>query len=381
MKRCNDTKSTADRNKSNVDTVLAKIEADKKAVKSVIVGQDERLDWILFNQFVNNALPRPDASNLSVKAKKLFWNQSAKDAYQNYKLLNISKLKPGETTPDEEEWRGDLLQANVEGMYCVYCLDLAKFHAKLKADKTVQWETMLPADWAKAPEGKGWIAEVRGYTYYHDGLKFIHDTLVDNLASMPIKPEFSSADGTAAPGGAGPANPGAVAGNPSSAAANPAGSPGGSDAPSGKAEHPIWNRVSHVVIYQYLPDANPDPGPSYKLIGQHVLDSLLGAGVGGPGGPGGPMPGKQMSFGPGALPGGSGEGGAGADRANQLLVPTGLGWLFTRHGPWFRREGAGARRAWFEHAQHGQLRRRFGQHERHDQKPERSARPFRPCAI
>src|SRR5207245_2266002 len=69
MKKCADTKSKADKFAGEVATVKTKIEEDKKAVKSVIVGQDERLDWILFNQFVNRALPRPDASNLSDGAR------------------------------------------------------------------------------------------------------------------------------------------------------------------------------------------------------------------------------------------------------------------------------------------------------------------------
>ena len=90
-------------------------------------------------------------------------------------------------------------RSNVEGMYCVYCLDLPQFHAKLKADKSVMPETMRKSDWEKAPEGKGWIAEIRGYTYYHDGLKFVKEALVENLASMAIKPELLP-EGGAAPG-------------------------------------------------------------------------------------------------------------------------------------------------------------------------------------
>lgn len=319
IKRCNDTKSTADGFKSKVDGVLAQIEEDKKAVKSVVVGQDERLDWILFNQFVNQALPRPDGSNLSDKAKKMFLNQSAKDAFEYYKQQNISKIKAGETTPDEEEWRGDLLQANVEGMYCVYCLDLAQFHARLKADKTVMPETMRKTDWEKAPEGKGWVAEIRGYTYYHDGLKFIHEAVVDNLATLPIKPEFASSDASGGAGGAagGPAAPGSPA-TTTAAAAAPAASDGGGD--SAKVDHPVWNKVSHVVVYAYYPDPNPDPAPgSYKLISQPVLDSILGGG-GGPGGPGmgAGLAAKMggMGMGMGGPPGGAGgEGGPAAPAA------------------------------------------------------------------
>jgi type IV pilus assembly protein PilM len=283
IKRTKDTKSTADKYAADLNKVKTQIDEDKKAVKSVVVGQDERLDWIKFNQFVNNALPRPDGSNLSPAAKKQFFNQSAKDALQFYKLLNVDKQKPGETTPDEEEWRGDLLQVNIEGMYCVYCLDLPQFHTKLKASP-VKYETMRKSDWEKAPEGKGWIVEVRGYTYYHDGLKFINETFVENLANMASRPDLLPAGDATAPGGA----TATAATGAAPAASTPATTAGGSGSPTGKAEDPIINRISHVVIYDYLPDANPDPGSgSFKLIGQHVIDSILGgAGSGAALGPG-----------------------------------------------------------------------------------------------
>ena len=323
MKRCQEVKTKADGYNTAYNGVLTKIEDDKKAVKSVVVGQDERLDWVLFNQFVNDALPRPDASNLSANAKKIFWNQSAKDANEFYKLVNISKLKPGETVPDEEEWRGDLLQANVEGMYCVYCLNLADFHAKLKSDKTVQFETMKPSDWAKAPEGPGWVAEIRGYTYYRDGLKFIHEALIDNLASRAIKADAQSPDAAGAPG-APTAAPSAASAAPAPSAASAASAPGAPE--SGKAEHPIWNRVSHVVLYTYRTEQNPDPGPSsYQLIGQPMLDSVMGGGGGGGPGAAGAAEaaakGKAMAMGgdPGAA------GGASAGALTNSWTPLGGG--------------------------------------------------------
>ena len=315
IKRTKDTKSGADKFASDLTTVKTQIDEDKKAVKSVVVGQDERFDWIKFNQFVNSALPRPDGSNLSPAARKQFFNQSAKDALSFYKTLNVDKQKAGETTPDEEEWRGDLLQVNVEGMYCIYCLDLPQFHAKLKADTTVKWETMRKSDWEKAPEGKGWVVEIRGYTYYHDGLDFINKGFVENLATMAYKPELLPAGDPAAAAGAGGTTPAAT--TPATAAA-PA-TPDATGASGGKAEDPIINRVSHVVVYDYFPDANPDPGSSsFKLISQHALDGILG-GAGGAAGPGGALGAKMRNMGMG---GGGGDEGGGAGGAPAALVNT-----------------------------------------------------------
>jgi type IV pilus assembly protein PilM len=320
MKRAKDTKSQADGFASKLNSVKDQIEQDKKAVKSVVVGQDERLDWVKFNQFVNNALPRPDASNLSPAARKQFFNQSARDALTFYNLENISKTKPGQTIPDEEEWRGDLLQVNVEGMYCVYCLDLAQFHSKLKTDQTVKYETMRKSDWEKAPEGKGWIAEIRGYTYYHDGLKFVNEAFVDNLANMAFKPDLLPAGDASAPGASGATGTAAAA-----APTAPASTPAPDGAASGKPVDPIINRVSHVVIYDYLPDSNPDPG-SFKLINGHVLDSILGGGAGGGGMPG-MMGGKMrgMTAGLGGDPGGGGDSGGAPAAMVNAWTPLGSG--------------------------------------------------------
>src|SRR5438874_7044190 len=73
MKKGEDVKKKADRFNGEVDQVLKDIEEHKRAVKSIVFGQDERLNWMEFNKFINTALPRPDGSNLSKEAHGLFW--------------------------------------------------------------------------------------------------------------------------------------------------------------------------------------------------------------------------------------------------------------------------------------------------------------------
>src|SRR5262249_12369048 len=36
----------------------------EKSVRAVIAGQEERLNWIALNKFINDCLPRPDGTNL-----------------------------------------------------------------------------------------------------------------------------------------------------------------------------------------------------------------------------------------------------------------------------------------------------------------------------
>ena len=139
-------------------------------------------------------------------------------------------------------------------------------------------------------------------TYYHDGLLLIHEALVDNPPPR-LNPISCLARCAAPPQRLLPSNP-----------MLPPGPAGRLRGRSLQGRDPLWNKVSHVVIYSYLPDSNPDPGAgSYKLIGQHVLDSLLGGGGGGGPGMGGKM-GGAMGGGPGApgAPGAGGDAPAGA---------------------------------------------------------------------
>src|SRR5437660_5265987 len=101
----------ADGYKLDVEKVLNQIEADKKAVKSIIIGQEERRNWMLFNQFVNKAMPRPDGSNLSPEARQLFWTKRAEEA--NKLFMEQQRGGKGADRIDEEQWRDDLIQANV----------------------------------------------------------------------------------------------------------------------------------------------------------------------------------------------------------------------------------------------------------------------------
>src|SRR5262249_19776665 len=115
MKKGDGVKQKADKFDKEVKRVEDKIEEDKKAVKSIVFGQDERLNWMLFNQFINRALPKPNASNLSEEARKLFWTDQprAKMAYQKFVQQQMGTGRGGESKADEEEWRDYLIQANV----------------------------------------------------------------------------------------------------------------------------------------------------------------------------------------------------------------------------------------------------------------------------
>src|SRR5262249_24330115 len=142
----------------------------KKGVKSIIAGQEERVNWIELHRFIAEALPQPDASNLSEQPKALYYtsNERAQKAAEAFYARMTGKSKGG----DEEESLGDLINVNIEAIACRYSSDLSGYNNKLKSIRA-QMETMREKDQKTPPEGKGWVVELRGYTYHKDGRRFI----------------------------------------------------------------------------------------------------------------------------------------------------------------------------------------------------------------
>src|SRR5439155_8909657 len=76
------------------NTAKTEIETASKDVKTIVAGQDERLNWLPFVKFINDALPRPDGSNLpetqrpgsnrTIKETYFTKNEKAQDAYKRY---------------------------------------------------------------------------------------------------------------------------------------------------------------------------------------------------------------------------------------------------------------------------------------------------------
>jgi type IV pilus assembly protein PilM len=285
------------------------VDKEATAVKSIIAGSEERLNWLLLNQYVADHLPRPDGSNLvSRSAVNKYVTQSAKLALDKLRARQAGS-KASDKTPDKNTEKvaedadsgvSDLIQVNVEAMDCRYCDDLAAFWDGLKKKPDFNIENVRPqkdpkdvkdaASKVDPPEAntKGWVVELRGYTYNSGKKGFVLDTLVTNLAGMEILPAGQAAAGTTT-GGA------ATTGN------KPA---------ETKVETPVLGRVSHVILYQ------ADVNAGGKLLQASQVGSLITAGGGGGesgmGGSGSgsmsPMPSGLDQRG-GGLGGGGGTGG------------------------------------------------------------------------
>ncbi|HEV3263384.1 MAG TPA: type IV pilus assembly protein PilM [Gemmataceae bacterium] len=395
-----------DKNNKAFSTKMGKIEDDENNVRSIIAGQDERLDWILLNRFVNECLPVPgrrvegtyktiiaakdpkDAllvvtdkqgkdhkvrfdsepgvvvdgkvvasilhDNKSGKLQnpgaweslragqevaviyqpdpdvRKYWNYKAQKAY--LKLWQRQATVQGGDSKAEDEGVEDLIQINLEAVESQYTTDLKAYFNAIKNDKRAKenLETSKLA-WSvkereNLPEGRGWVIELRGYTYHKgDELNFLTDVLLKKVAARARKKEDSEQN--AAPE---KANKSAADKTPAPAD-KPATDKTPTDQPladaTGKPEtgDDLWKKViegniSHAVLYHYYWFDNPDP-VRFELIGDSVLGSLVSGG-GMAGGKLGGMMGVQS----GSADGGSEMQARAAGKATGGMGGMGGGW-------------------------------------------------------
>jgi type IV pilus assembly protein PilM len=283
-------------------------DAEEKAVKSIIAGQEERFNWLLLNKFLNATLPLPDGSNLKSPEAIRFYND---DAARHANARYLAKQKGvKETTPDGKEDKDtgsgldSLIQLNIEAVDCRYVEDLSTYWNNIKGQTTYKSgiePSIRPKGHAGTPpDGKGWVVELRGFTYNKGKLSFVIETLVENIARLGAKDVYT-------PGGAG-ATPGAPAAPaaPAVAAAAPGGTEGATPA-APKDVDPVLGLVSHVLLYK------ADTNGNTSLLGTSAVGSVTGAGGGG--GEGGGAFGAAM--------GGKGGGGG----AGQMMTPPGGGGM------------------------------------------------------
>lgn len=282
-------KSAIDKSKSAVSahkaqealiaTKAGEVAGTQAEVKTIISGNDERLNWIRLQEVLLAALPR-HGDNLNDPSQTEFWSSAeGARAYEKYKQ-RLSEGIPLEKMFDDDMSQ-HLANVNVEGVYCRYTDNLATFLANADsfADKRFGINIaadMLPAEQEedtsvtpprkkpKAVEGGGWVVEVRGYTYHQSAENFLKKTLLANLQKFD---RFA----TETPGGK----------------VVPKVIPNGSD--------PIKGKVSNV--FMLLAQRDPNPAPSaFKYSDQLWVDAvslgMLNAAAGGPGsdGDGPPIP-------------------------------------------------------------------------------------------
>lgn len=295
-------------------------EADKtkEDVKTIIAGQDERLNWIRLNEFINACLPTPPMGNIPANIPDRYYQtREGKIAIDNFQRRLREGIDP--LASNNDPTRVDLPMVDVETVYCQYTDNLKQFfdnaEAELKTKKILlskQDEAgMLPEDYSAPPEGAGWVVEIRGVTYHKGGRQFIKDTLLRNIQFGPP-----------------PSTRSRFANNRTSNVKPGTGKPENQPV-NGEGADPIRDRITHAFLYDCI-EVKPVNG-NYQtvMIGSSIIARLTppkGAGsssagtdgFGGPDGPGGPMP-------PGGLGGDTGgRGGPGFGAGAGGWVPLGM---------------------------------------------------------
>jgi type IV pilus assembly protein PilM len=230
--------------KSRVEAKEAEVKKKENDVRNIIYGNDERLDWMLLNRFVNECLPIPGMqvvgkykaaddpnfilvkgqedkeyrkfpanspevlvlandkpaaikslkageeisviyNDLSPEAQK-YWSRAAEESYR--KLLE--RQAAGRTGADKPEDEGveNLISVNVETIQSLFTPDLKGYWEQVLQDKVGnKLHGIRDSDKKNPPSGKGWVVEVRGYTYHTRHFQFLLDTFVHNLATHGLK--------------------------------------------------------------------------------------------------------------------------------------------------------------------------------------------------
>ncbi len=244
---------------------------------------------------------------------------------------------PGTTPTIQEEDLGpgidDLIQFNIESIDCRYCSNLETYFKQVRSWQKDKGNYRPLSAYDAAPKNpfagqpgeaseKGWVVELRGFTFHSGKRTFVAETLLENIARMG-RPDLDKPGAQPAPGTQ-PMDPMQPMQPMDPMQPMQPGEAGAT--PTVPNKGPVKNRVSHVVLLQVESTPTADTA-SLKFAGQSVLDQLvranptgglggLGGGMPGPGspmpGPGSPMPGPGSPM-PGpmdASSGGTTEGGA-----------------------------------------------------------------------
>lgn len=352
MEKADSAVKSANSQKSLHTSKQTEVKTTQDEVKAIVVGNDERLNWIRVQEVITAALPRhgyfekmPDGSiketagsNLMEEYQIPFWNtQQGQRAYEKLRERMAAGI------PLEKLFDADMSQylasVNIEAIHCRYTDNIGTFltAADNYASRTLNMniaDDLLPSEIEddeankrkkpKAVEGGGWIFELRGYTFYETerlkGPQFLRNCLIQNLKKFDTFASQGQADQKVA----------AII-------------PGATD--------PVKGKMSHVFLLRASPfDATLTQPQSSPFIANSLIETLIRGGGGAGSSPPSSLGTGGMSDDPGAggagrLPGapGGASGGAGGGGWTPLtLSGTGGGGGFNPGMPSTPDSGAAA---------------------------------------
>jgi type IV pilus assembly protein PilM len=344
-----ETKSVIDatkRDEADFNAAKTKVEDRERAVKNIIAGQEERLNWLLLNEYINASLPAP-GERLDGKLKStqgasyVVVDRSGKEhTFQQDDTLIVSNSKPvtlAEVKPDSpitviynttlnpeakpywtpqartaflnlierqvsgrtdtkgmDETLKHLIQINIDSVVPLYTQDIKSYYDQVRPELERRFEAdvrkmFTEEEYNTPPEAgkKGWIVEVRGHTFHDNVLPFLlntfHKKLLANAAKA--KPAEGTATSTADTGVSSPAATETAASSPGSEKAP--------TAPTPEQEHKrLWERViagqvKYVVLYAFQQSQVQDASAARAEPMPSVVTRFASGGTAGAAAPGG----------------------------------------------------------------------------------------------
>jgi type IV pilus assembly protein PilM len=214
-------------------------------------------------------------------SRKYWETPAAKQAYFSHWARQAGGR--GVEARADDEGVEDLIQINIEHVSALYSQDLKAYFSNVQAKKdfadgmpNVKQQTTPP----EGKEGKGWVVELRGYTYNKGRRQFVMDTLVTALSSHAEAAEEAAKKAKDAPAETAPA--------PTVEKKEEGEKKEGEEGKEKKKKAPVievepkpstiaekvGSRVSHVILYEYNAVPDPESG-KFLLISKSVLPELL----------------------------------------------------------------------------------------------------------
>jgi len=332
IKQVKDSKSVkdlVDGGKRNFDSLLEKTGLEKVAVETIVAGQQERANWLEMMAFLQDAIPRPDGSNIYAdKAKPYFMGDldpnskkymgipdefrkrrtlTGKRAYELYASKLSAGVEQGEIDSTASSGIDDMVQVSVTSVDCRFFDNLNTgfwTSAKKKiVDSNLGKTVVRPINcWTTAPDGKGWVVELRGYTFHWNSSKFLTEAVLENMVSVGMRKAAAQAQAL----------------NPSAGGEAPLGEVSASTGPPDMG--PVINRISHLTLFRYWRSPNMNRNGFYMLDNSLLADLAKGGGGGGAGKGGMGMGGMPSPGGGEGAPALGGGAAAGSERSSWVSL-------------------------------------------------------------
>jgi type IV pilus assembly protein PilM len=298
-------------------------EKEQARVKSIIAGQEERLNWPRFFEVYSAALPHPDEKEKGGNLLDDPAQRRLREGDGGAGLAALAWFKhrlaagvPLEKALEDERSNNPkyLAMVNVEAVQTRWVDSVAKFLeaadnatygvgnfgdvaiADDMKDDEREKDDARGGRWKPkvATDGPAWVVEIRGFTDYDD-ITFVKKALLKNFQKLDTFAKDDKKVGQYITG----------------------------------VPDPVKGKVSHVFIYHVWDVPNPQPN-AFVNINRSYLDRLVGGASDRSGGPGGPFGGG--SFKPGGTPGGQPGGGDGTEGGTGAASGGALGPAWTGLG-------------------------------------------------